>query len=59
MEYHVMQYYKSMRDFVTSRWAEIVFSTREKAEEYISNFESNHPGRCSHYIKEIDPLTKS
>ena len=53
IEYHVMQYYNSMRDFVTSRMAELVFDSKEKAEEYIKNFELKHPNRCNQWIKEV------
>jgi hypothetical protein len=53
--YHVMQYYNSMSDFVTSRFAEITFKYLKNAKQYIKNFERKNPGRAHQWI--IDSKT--
>ena len=50
--YAVIVHNRSMRDFVTSNMAVVLFTTQEEAAQYVENLENFHPGRFLCDIKE-------
>jgi len=52
-------YNRSMRDFVTSNMAVMMFATQEDAEQYVENSERFHPDRFWYAIKEQSQQTQS
>ena len=43
-----------MNNFVTSRWAEMIFGTREECETYCLSSESFHPRDFDYFIRQRD-----
>lgn len=52
--FSVLIYSRSMKNFVTSRWAEMIFGTREECETYCLSSESFHPRDFDYCIRQRD-----